>query len=441
MKKRNAMRRLLPVALSLGFLLTGCGGEAASSAESTEEITLSAVNLAEGVQQTKAGEAVIPESHSRALSTGAVKLLTKTLEEAPDENVLISPLSLQMAFGMLTAGTTEGSVTEKELMEFLMPGETAVPADMNAEMATIAERMRSAEGVDWNVVNSVWLKKDGNVKLKDSFLSDAVNSYQAEFYSAPFDAGTVGEINAWVKYNTRERIPKIVDSLDPETSLVLVNALAFDGEWNTEVEPHKVKQNSDFNNADGSVSGVNMMQTEEHGYVQIAGGKGFLKSYKGGNYCFLGLLPPEGMTPEAYLLSVLSGQETLADAIRQADYEPTLKVSFPEFRAEYGTEMTKILQKSGVNKAFRPEAEFGNMITEDSEGVAVGEVVHRTMIEVDRTGTKAAAATEIAVTEAGFIDPETIVEISLDRPFIYGIIDRKAGIPVFLGVQNKAAHE
>ena len=147
------------------------------------------------------------------------------------------------------------------------------------------------------------------------------------------------------------------------------------------------------------------------------------------------------MTPEAYLLSVLSGQETLADAIRQADYEPTLKVSFPEFRAEYGTEMTKILQKSGVNKAFRPEAEFGNMITEDSEGVAIGEVVHRTMIEVDRTGTKAAAATKITVTEAGFTEPETIVEISLDRPFIYGIIDRKAGIPVFLGVQNKAAHE
>ena len=77
------------------------------------------------------------------------------------------------------------------------------------------------------------------------------------------------------------------------------------------------------------------------------------------------------------------------------------------------------------------------MITEDSERISVDQVVHKTMIDVNRKGTKAAAATAITATEAGLavVDPE-IIEIHLNRPFVYGIIDMTTGLPVFLGVQN-----
>ena len=61
------------------------------------------------------------------------------------------------------------------------------------------------------------------------------------------------------------------------------------------------------------------------------------------------------------------------------------------------------------------------------------------MIEVDRKGTKAAAATEIAVTEAEIIGPDGNKEIRLNRPFVYGIIDMDTKVPVFLGVQNTMA--
>ena len=57
------------------------------------------------------------------------------------------------------------------------------------------------------------------------------------------------------------------------------------------------------------------------------------------------------------------------------------------------------------------------------------------MIEVDRKGTKAAAATAVTATEASIEEPE-VINISLNRPFVYGIIDMNSGIPVFLGVQN-----
>ena len=436
--------KMIPLVLSLGLLFTGCGGKASSGGQGKEDTQegykVNAVNLAEGVKQEKQKETALPDVHGRSLSAGAVRMLSKAMEYGEkDKNCLISPFSLQMAFGMLTTGSTEGSTTEKELMELLMPGEASTPGSMNAEMATLAERMRAADGVDWNVVNSLWLKKDGGVKLKDSYISEVVNYYGAELYSAPFDQGTVDEINAWVKKNTKDRIPKIINDLDPDTALVLVNALAFDGEWNTPVEEHMVKKNAGFTNADKSVSKVNMLQCEEYGYVQIAGGKGFLKPYKGGRYSFLGLLPPEGVTVEKYLQDILSEKTPLSDAIREADYEPRLQVMFPEFKAEYGTEMTEILKALGVEKAFTPEAEFGKMITEDSNRVSVDQVVHKTMIQVDRKGAKAAAATEIAATEACVVEVGETVEIRLDRPFVYAIIDREANIPIFLGVQNTMA--
>ena len=134
--------------------------------------------------------------------------------------------------------------------------------------------------------------------------------------------------------------------------------------------------------------------------------------------------------------TVLSDNSSLAEAIRDRDYNAIVEAQFPEFRTEYGASMNDTLQALGVKKTFTMEAEFGKMITEDSERIAVDQVVHKAMIEVDRKGTKAAAATEIAVTEAALSEEPVRVQISLDRPFIYGIIDMTTGVPVFLGAQN-----
>ena len=63
---------------------------------------------------------------------------------------------------------------------------------------------------------------------------------------------------------------------------------------------------------------------------------------------------------------------------------------------------------------------------------------HKTHIEVDRKGTRAAAVTELAVAgcdcEEEYIPP---VYMILDRPFIYGIIDNATGLPIFLGCMNQ----
>jgi serpin B len=73
----------------------------------------------------------------------------------------------------------------------------------------------------------------------------------------------------------------------------------------------------------------------------------------------------------------------------------------------------------------------------DGYQVWIDRVLHKTHIEVDRKGTRAAAVT--AVEACGTDCAEEYnppVYVILDRPFIYGIIDNATGLPIFLGCMN-----
>ena len=59
-------------------------------------------------------------------------------------------------------------------------------------------------------------------------------------------------------------------------------------------------------------------------------------------------------------------------------------------------------------------------------------MLHKTHIDVDGLGTKAGAATVVEMCEetAMVEQPERII---LDRPFLYAIVEKDTGIPVFIG--------
>ena len=102
--------------------------------------------------------------------------------------------------------------------------------------------------------------------------------------------------------------------------------------------------------------------------------------------------------------------------------------------------MTETLKGMGVTDAFDPEkANLYNMFKKDKTGnYYFSTVLHKTHIEVDRNGTKAAAATAVEMAKATAIpvrkDP---VYVTLDRPFVYGILDTKTGMPLFIGTLDE----
>ena len=72
---------------------------------------------------------------------------------------------------------------------------------------------------------------------------------------------------------------------------------------------------------------------------------------------------------------------------------------------------------------------------DNPDGYFISRVIHAAKIEVNEKGTEAAAATVVAA-EAGAAAPVEEpqgIQLDFDRPFLYGIVDRENGVPLFLG--------
>ena len=90
-----------------------------------------------------------------------------------------------------------------------------------------------------------------------------------------------------------------------------------------------------------------------------------------------------------------------------------------------------------MNEPFSNEADFTNMLENGGNEAYIGKIIHKTHIEVDRKGTKAAAATIVDMRVKGAIMmPDEVIYIYLDKPFVYAIVDNETGLPIFIGCQN-----
>ncbi len=112
----------------------------------------------------------------------------------------------------------------------------------------------------------------------------------------------------------------------------------------------------------------------------------------------------------------------------------------PEFSLDYcNEEMVEVYENMGMNLPFdQDKADLKGIFTNDSNSkVWIDKIIHKTHIEVDREGTRAAAVTAVEVDRCTAVMPvaEPVV-ITLDRPFVYAIVDNETGIPVFLGCMN-----
>lgn len=433
------------------MMLSGCTNLASGSGtvptESSEvlpdtEITREAaesgsVNLTEGRNEGVVEDTEVPAEKFENLTNASVSLLYQTMlyETDKNKNILISPMSIQTALGMTELGA-EGKTLEQ--MEKTVNGGIS-NEDLNLAMRKLAYDTQNSPDVDWNVANSLWFRNNGLAEVRENYLDEVVKNYNADVYYAPFDAQTVKDINGWVDNETHHMIPEIIGEIPDEAYMYLINAIAFEAEWQEQYEEDQVREDCIFENIDGSESKVNMLSSTEFGYFTLAGGQGFIKPYKGGEYSFVGILPKEGQTPEEYLKKLSSSKEDFSKTVREAGYEE-VNVLLPEFTMDYDIELSEVYKEMGMDIPFdQNEAEFHKMMkttSGDPYQVWIGKILHKTHIEVDRKGTKAAAVTAVEMDLAMSAMPMEEKYIRLDRPFVYAIVDNATGYPVFIGAQN-----
>ena len=349
-------------------------------------------------------------------------------------NVLYSPLSVLTDMMMATDGA--GGTNLAELSK-VMCGSLGF-TDFRQSLSDMNARLIYSDKVKFHMANSIWVRDDADrIQVKQSFIDDGEKYFNADTFTLPFDNAMVAKVNDWVNKNTLGMIPELMKQAPSEDDVMhLINALAFEGAWAETYEPYQVIKDQNFTNAEGDTEkGVNMLADTLSYYLHDDKAVGFVRPYKR-DYSFVAILPNKEVGVEGYL-STMDGK-TFRDFYQSGEDGWDVYTRIPEFSYDYSTELTEGLKAMGIREAFNQSADFSAMADTKSGALYIGKVVHKTHIELDRNGTKAAAVTDIAMTDTTSINPEQKKEITihLDRPFIYAIVQSETGVPVFMGVVN-----
>ena len=338
-------------------------------------------------------------------------------------NELLSPLSVIIALGLVANGASGETLKEIETMLGMSLEE------LNEFSNSLSQSLKNTDNAFLVSANSAWLSSDPRLTVKESFIDAIGKYYGAGIYSVDFtDNATLGEINAWVNKNTDGMIDKLLDKLDTETLAMLINALTFDAAWSTTFSSDNTKTGY-FTNSDGSKSEVKMMRSSERlSYISGSGCTGFVKPYLGGNYSYVALLPDSGDI-DAFIKS-LDGMTFLS--LIDSGTKETVNVTMPKYSLDYSLSLKDILSRLGMSRAFSQNADFSALGSFTGGNIFISKSLQKTHITVDESGTRAAAVTAFTLAPASApADPKNV---TLDRPFVYAIIDNETNFPVFLGV-------
>ncbi len=350
----------------------------------------------------------------------AVDLFRQTAQN--DESTMISPLSVMLALSMTANGADTQTLSE---MEQVLGGGMSMD-ELNQNLAGYVSRL----GNQLNAANSIWFRDCERFTVSEEFLQTNIGYYDAEIYKAPFDEQTVDDINLWVEQNTDGMIDKIIKELKENDIMALINAVAFDANWESQYEDFQVEDGI-FTDVSGTQQDAEMMQSVEKNYYDFGNAVGFSKDYAGYDYRFVAILPDEEMTVSEWI-----GQMD-ADAVltELADGEyATVHAQLPKFKCSTSLNLNEVLYDMGMPTAFDSSAADFSRLGENPYNMYISTVLHKTEIDLNEKGTRAAAATVVMISdECAPMPPENTYYVTLDRPFVYMIVDARTDLPVFMG--------
>lgn len=343
-------------------------------------------------------------------------------------NLFISPISLAGAFGPVAAGA-QGETRQAigQVLHF--------PATDDALHPRLGGLLRGLEsdsaGARVSLANALWLMK--GYAVKPAFVAIARDSYGAEVETLDFSNGAAaaGRINGWVERETNNRIKNLIApaSLDEMTRVVVTNAVHFLGDWSQPFNSSRTRPEPFFL-AGGGTRNVPMMSSNRAARLAVAGPVQLLElPYKGERLAMAVILPSERGGLAAVEASLTD--ERLREWLQQldsADWREVL-VQIPKLQIEGSYQLNEPLKAMGIGIAFdRTRANFRGIA--ENEQLFISQVLHKTFLRVDESGTEAGAATAVEIQAERSGEPLTF---RADHPFLILIRDKQTGAVLFLG--------
>ena len=368
----------------------------------------------------------------------SLKLIKEVHKSNDSNNYLISPYSIEMALSMLRDGSSGTTFTEID----------KVLGKRQFHDIIIKDHV--------GVANGLFIKNKYQSVIKEDYINQLHTNYRSELLYDDFKTPKV--INDWVDRKTNGMIKEVVDYIDDEFVLGLANALAIDVDWYTPFECNST--NGDiFYKIDKSQYKTEMMyhtfDSKEYKYLKDDNATGIVLPYekynketgkvdeRGEGLEFIAILPSDDIDHYiSHLNDKVLDQFITSGKKASNNYEIHLRI--PRFSYDYDLNNFKdVLRNIGIQDAFdEVNADFTKMMSRDDmkekniENLYVSDAIHKTHIDLNENGTKAAAVTYFGIKSFGAIDTKEpkYVSIVFNKPFIYMIRDTIHHELLFFGV-------
>ncbi|AYV81823.1 MAG: hypothetical protein Harvfovirus66_4 [Harvfovirus sp.] len=265
-----------------------------------------------------------------------------------------------------------------------------------------------------SMANAIWVNNKSSFKLNERFQKtvERVSSIQI----IAFDEKFQDTVDGFISGKTKGMIPNgpKIDCSNPHLTTVIVNTLLFQGKWKV---AFPFSWEGDFTLSNGEVIKHPLMSNKME-----------CKYYKDKNMQVIELEYLNGFSMLVFLardsLELCDVSEAKITGVREEMKIRTVEVILPKFTAQSTISLLKPLIELTSDKIR------GNYNLIGSEPLSISAIVQQCKIEVDESGTKAAAAMSVFC-ETNCIDRR--IFFYADRPFSYTIIDTTYQKQLFKG--------
>lgn len=341
------------------------------------------------------------------------------------QSKVISPLSVSYLMGMLANGA-DGD-TQKEILASLCVGDVTLQTLNESYRALLNSTVTADKQTTINIAN--YIAADKHFSLKSDFRNTVGKMYDAGVESLDFSSSkAVDKINQWCSKQTNGMIPKIVDQLSTSDVAVLMNAIYFEGTWETPFEKELTKEEN-FRGYTRDIKRVQMMHQEDNfSYLGNNTFEAVTLPYGNRTYNMTVLLPKEGVSIEE-MMKQLDAQK-IGSLYRDME-KCVVDLKLPKFTTSTEVVLNDAISKLGAPSIFTGAANFKNM---SDASIFISKMLQKAKIEVSEEGTKAAAITAgmVAMTALNPDEPRH-VKFHANRPFVYIITERQTGAIFFIG--------
>lgn len=353
-------------------------------------------------------------------------------ESKKNESIIISPISITYALGMLNngaAGNTQAQINK--VLGFDDTGAAGIN-DFCKKMLDSIPHLDALTKV--MIANNIYVNK--NYVLKPEFTQTANTYYNAYPETRDFyDGKTMDVINKWASDHTEKMIDKVLDegSFNPDAVSYLLNAIYFKGMWTSKFNKEQTYQEEFYHagNSQDVTTSYMMNQIGQFNYTDIDGYQVLCLPYGNQAFNMTIFLPRVTEWETVHALPTVPSVETWQQ-LKTGMHGKLVNVKLPRIETDTDVNLNEIMSALGMPDAFDSDkADFSDFCNTD---VYIGLMKQVAKIKLDEEGTEAAAVTVVGTLETAMHGYQpTEISFNANHPFLYVISENSTGAILFIG--------